>query len=551
MGRQFTVRTKLLQANIKRRCWSFAFLASAFFAAIPQPALALQDEWSSGSMLPATLKPNEAAALELLQKSTRAPNVSESSALLRQALGLVPEPSPVRGHLACSLTSRLQDEWAENKSSISPELSALADECYRLLPSQPAVQFLVGFIKIASGKEIKQGGRLMIASINAQPILAKQYDIPGIEWLFRRIQYAGDQETLNALKHSLVQAGFGKDNPSFFSSLAIEAMEAQMAQNKQGDAIELLPQIFDTEVGLRLLIDRRFEPIWPTIEQWAGNDLTLQRDARVNLTRANFNLHGSLENRRFLSDALWQAGQRREAIALLAEVINTPALWDEDRYFISFITVRYARMLAQLGRVAEGIEVATRVNRANPIEKYPYAANLMPNLASFLIAQGYSQQALDLIAREIPTEGGVEEPAAMGFYTALRYCALRRLGKKKEAEEQSALLDVRFSTNNAAIGIRNGCSVDRSSARTFWIARFTNQTGRSEHLLAFYRLRRRTTSIDSTFHLDPSEMMVNDPEVLASFAKFGRDLPASYLPAVNMWGGTKESENSLIRKPRR
>ncbi len=484
---------------------------------------------------PPQLEHNEVAAFALVDQSRRAPTNQEAIALLKRAVAMVPEPGTVRGDLVCTMAARMMAVWSENKGQfLPPETLAAGDECYRLLPDVPMAQMLSGAIKIDAG-QVRQGGRLILAAIKAQPRLALQADIPGTQRMLRQIAYSGDIETLDELKVALVQVGFGKDDPSFFGNLAIGVMAAQVANHDNDKATELLPQILDPDIGLRLLIDRRFEPIWPLIEQWAGSNLTRQRDAKLAAAQANFKLDADLKNRRVLADTLWSSGQRDAAMNLLKQAIDNVKLWDKDRFHITMLTVRYARMLNAQNRSAEAIEIARRVNAANPVSQFPYAANLMPNLAQMLIAQGQYQQALDLIDREYPPTSAVEDRAAFGYYSALRFCAYRRMGKTTEADRQSNLINQSFATNGGARSIRDGCMVEPATARQYLIANLMNEDTRDSTLLQFYRLRLNIDTFDVTSDMAPARELLQDKAVLAAVEGFGRDLPDSYLPALKMW----------------
>lgn len=478
------------------------------------------------------LQHHEVAAFNLMRQSQQAETLPEAEALLRKALGLVPEPGQIRGAIVCMLAARLYSE-GHTPDSRSRAFTA-ADECNRLLPGVPAVQLLAGATRIDTG-QAQQGGLMMVAAIRSDPQVVAGIDVSGMQRIFRQLTYANAKPVLGELRLLLVRSGYGKDDSRFFGDLAVEAIADSIRTHSHSDALALLPQVLDPEYGLRMLVDRRFAPIWPMIEQWAGSNLKRQRDTKLAAARAQFQVDGSLANRRVLADAVWNAGKQAEAQALLAEAVDDPKLWDKDRFHISMITARYAKMLLFSGRAEEALTVAAKVNEANPASEYPYAANLMPNLALLLLKAGRNQDALDLLEREHPPEGSLEDAAAFGYYAALRYCAYHRLGRAREAAAQSTLLATRFASNEAAVGIRTTCGADSRTMRNLWITGMSEDETRSRTLVAFYRGMLGIRTLDMTEDFVFGEMVPIDEPLRAAFADFARELPESYLPALRMW----------------
>ena len=481
------------------------------------------------------LKDNEIAAFALVEASARASGPDQAQAMLRRALALVPEPSPTRGAIACTYASWVYRQVDEDGSIDTPagqkRLLPAIEECYRLLPNSPPAQMLAGMAKVATGRT-HEGGLLILAAIKAMPLLTSDIDIDSMKWLMRRLSYARESALVAQLREALVEAGYGKEDSAFFGEMAIEAMASHVAVNENSEAVALLPQVLDPEQGLQLLLDKRFEPIWPIVEHWAGGDLIRQRDAKIAAARAAFRLDPTLSRRRLLADALWSGGQRTEAITLLGQAVNDPKLWDEDRFHIGLLTARYAKMLVLLGRVDEAMTAAKRVNDANPVAEYPMAANLMPNFARLLIQIGRSAEALAMIRQQMPEK--VEDEAAYGYYAALRYCAYRRLGKEPEAREQASILEGRYASNQPALRIRDSCSADVADVRRRWVARMLDPQSRAPTLVALVRARLGIKTI-GTDELDTSESGQIAASLQAAASAFSRELPASYFPALRMW----------------
>jgi tetratricopeptide (TPR) repeat protein len=504
------------------------------FMLVANSGTTLAPNEAQGSVTPRKPQPNEISAYRQIEESFHAATPEAGLQMHREALAMVPEPTQIRGQFTCMFAARLLEYDRARKERYSPELVTTADECYRLLPDSADAQQLAGIVKLESGQP-RVGGLLLIKSIKSNPkiILATPIDV--MQRIMRTIGYADENAILDELRLTLVNAGFARDNQAFYGELALEAISAHVASKQSNRAIALLPQILDSDSGLKLLIDRRFESIWPAVEEWAANTLERQRDVNLKAVKARYELDPSLENRRVYADGLLNSGKLAEASALLRAAIDDPKLWDDDRFHISMLVVRYAKILAVQNRAEEGIAIATRVNKANPVAQFPYAANLMPNLARFLINSNRYQEALDLITREYPLTRQVENDASFGFYVALRFCAFRGLGQTALAAEQSALLVAKYPTNKSALNISESCKTDAASARLAWTGFVLNPETRGRGLLLYYRIKYGSGMGITDDYATQMNLVREDPELLRLFEKYGRRLPESYLPAINYW----------------
>ncbi|OYW47723.1 MAG: hypothetical protein B7Z36_02180 [Novosphingobium sp. 12-63-9] len=475
----------------------------------------------------------DAAAYDLLAQAMRAKTYVEVKSLLERALALVPQPGPLRGKVACTLASRIYEE-STDVASLEQEAANAADQCYRLMPDDADAQFLAGVAKIEN-HQLHQGGLLLLSAIKKQPEVLDNVEIASMQGYFRMLHYAHENITETNLRMALIKAGYGKDDSDFFGEMAVNSIADYIAQQDAVSAIALLPQIVGPEYGLRMLIDRRFEPIWPAVEQWAGGNLNGQRDANLAAVLSQFRVDPSLPNRRVLADAFWGAGRHAEAKSLLAEAVEDSKLWDDDRFYISLMTARYAKMLIYDGQLEAAIATAIRVNTANPASKYQYAVNLMPNFASLLIATGHAKDALELLDRETPSERILEAPAALGFYVALRFCAYHSLGRESEAKAQAAMLAARYASNEPAAHIASTCSVTPETEQGMWTQDMMDDDTRAKTLVTFYRAKLGIKTINSIDDFGADFLGRDNPGLQATFRKLGRELPASFLPALRMW----------------
>ncbi len=488
--------------------------------------------------------PHEISAARLVEESLSATDYEAAKAMLLRAAAMVPEPSQIRGGIICLLASKLMENAQSKNGPLGLELMERSDECYRLLPDNAYAQAMAGLVKVETD-QARLGGRLLLAAIKSEPILLRSMPVASMKRTLRLIGYAGENDLIDELRLGLVTAGFAKDEPAEFSGMAYDAMLAHIQARKPELAVALLPQILDVDTGLALMADRRLQMIWPAIDEWSAGTFEKQRDASVAAAMALFRADPSIENRKRYGDSLASAGKMEEAIKLLQAAIDDPTTWDEERFDIVMLTVRYGYYLSSTGRAAQAFAVARKMSRAIPVADYSSASNLMPNLAQMLISDGRHQDALDLIELEYPKRDDLESDAAFGFYAALRFCAYTGLKRASEAKSQSALIDNVFSENAAARKIRDSCVTSLTKLRANWSSRMLDTDDRREAILEHQRAHFGIATVTGSIQKLQTErydFLRTDPEIQRQYNLFARDLPQSFIPALNKWSGAKASK---------
>jgi tetratricopeptide (TPR) repeat protein len=490
------------------------------------------------------LMPHEISAVRLVEESYSATDTDASLALLRRAAAMVPEPSLMRGRVVCVLGSKLMEEWSNSNKAPSQELIDRSDECYRLLPDNPLAKWMAGAVKVDTG-QARLGGRLILSAIKAEPMLVGTMEVAGIQRTLRVIGYSGENQLVDEIRLALVDAGFAKDDPSTFGAMAYDAIIAHLQARDTARATALLPQILDVSTGLNLMMDRRFELIWPAIEEWSGGTFERQRDASVAAAKSLFSVDSTIENRKNYGNVLANAGQMEQAITLLKEAVDDPSSWDESRFDIIMLSVRYGYFLSSVGRPDDAVMTVGKMSKAIPVADYPMASNLMPNLAQLMIYDGQYQEAIALIDREYPKPDEIENDAAFGFYAALRFCAFTGLNKVREANQHSTLIDTKYGTNNGAKAIRDGCRASQADLRANWSRRMLDPMLRGSAILEYQRARFgsvTTGGLTKKLQVPLYDFLRTDPEIERQYNLYARDLPLTFIPALNLWAPAKISK---------
>lgn len=442
---------------------------------------------------------------------------------LDRALTALPRPTRFRGLVQC------QRGWTLHALDRRAESDAAYEECYRLRPDDSSALWSMSSIALDRG-DLRRGVRLLLAAIRADPAPLADYHPGAMDSTLSRLRDAREYALRAELIAALAGSRYSSDDPGWASRKARDAIDDRLAAGDRPGAVALLPLILVPRIGLGLLVDRRYEAIWPDIERWAGGDLVAQRDAYVAAARAAFEVDPSLVLRGNYADALVAAGRGDEARSLLAEAVADPGLWDERRDDIVMTAIRLSAMIESEGDADAALAVLRRMKAATPAARYPAGANITPNEARLLIGAGRHAEALALLDAEL-LAADVDDQAVLDFYRALRLCALRGLGREAEATAIAAEL----GSSIAAQRLAGSCGAGTANDNAQWIQSVQAPDTRSSALVAWLEAERSTPAgafVDSEWTVAPR---ASDPVTRDLFERFGRRLPPSFDGALDGW----------------
>ena len=458
---------------------------------------------------------DEAAGAAAFARAMAVKELPRQLADLDSALDLLPRPTRYRGMVQC------YRGWVLSELSRRPQSDAAIEECYRLRPDDPWAMWEMASV-LLTRRDLNRGTRLLIAAINADPAPLASYSAFTMESTLRELDHAREDKLRAELLLALSGTEYGKDDPLWTSNHARRTIDGLLAKGDREGAVRMLPLILAPRIGLELLVDRRYEAIWPDIERWAGGDLRAQRDAYVTAAKAAFELDPSLDLRRNYADALAAAGRPEEARALLRAALEDRAQWDKDRHEIAMIAIRLATMLAGEGRTDEALAVLRAMKAAAPPAQFPFTRNVVAAEAQFLTDAGRHAEALALLDREAPQPDPAN--ASHAFIPAMRLCALRGLGHDEEARQVAAALQRDFAMNLPAQRFAASCGAGAEARRRLWLESLDAPESRSGALLAWLEAERAR---------DP--VLAGDPQTRATFERYGRRLPRSFDDALAGW----------------
>ena len=480
--------------------------------------------------------PTEQPALPLLGQAARTANPAARLALIDRALALLVQPTPLRGWVLCGRAATLRDLHRDD------EARDAVDQCRQLRPDDPRVLVFQAFSETERQRPV-EAAQLLLRAAELDPAAVNDVDPSSMGTVFRLLRYQHQDALADRLIVRLATAGYARQDPETFAGFALVAVRSRVAAGDLAGARALLPGILSPAVGLRLLIDRRLQPIWPDVERWAGMDLSVQRHALREGARGAFELTPTPAHRVAYAVALASTGHRREGIDLLD---RWPVRGDDDPWFRNSAAVKLGRWLTAEGRPNDGI---ARMQAAldGPWSRDPSSANVVPNLAIQLLVAGRAREAVVLLDQRTAHEDGVESPAALGYFVALRACALAGVGRHDEA---AALLDrVRtvYAGVRQAVDIATGCVGTPDQAAALWIARAEDPETRGDALVALEGARyardhgRRVTTLEEV----AMRRLLDRGDVQAAYDRFARPVPDGYRPALDDFDGVPETTPAI------
>lgn len=446
------------------------------------------------------------------------------------AMALLPQPTRFRGAVQCVRGPMLlsADAVANRREGL-----AAIDECYRLNPDAPLAQRTKADALFFTG-DFPGGAALLGSAIRREPRLARGLKDERLDAMFRRLGYARAFAERRALVSALAGTDVARNDAARYSGWVRESVLERVGKGDLTEAARLLPYVVDPADGLLMLVDRRYEGLWPRIDDWAGGDLAAQREALVRSARASYDIEPTLGRARGVAGVLARTGHVGEGAALLGRAITAFGA-PRDDYDYSLGVVRLARLTADAGeRDPDRIMAPMRAALAGGVSG-PMLVNVVPNLALVQVALGRPEEALATLARHPIAPDKVETRAAFGYFVAIRACALAKLGRTAEARAALAEVERGYAANPASIDLATGCVGTDAQMLAQWLRRVDDPETRGGALLAMTRARAGVRDDPLSLSHARLHALSGRAEVAERLARYARALPAGYAPALNGW----------------
>lgn len=358
-----------------------------------------------------------------------------------------------------------------------------------------------------------------------------------IDWQLMRVfmtnQPKGETQRNQDRTVALARLGYGGETERGHY-LVNDAVQILVNRPDFKSAAELLPYLKEPAPIEDMLIQKRYSPLWPQIEQLAGPHLqNIRTDAVAAAKRAYDSApddHGALAN---LANTLRHAGRLDEAAELRSKLPSTSAELgsaDEDMGW-AFNNIAYA--LHESGRASDADKLFALLNDA-PMQNGGWRVSMKINRLEWLVTDGRFDAALPLLDPTAAAANTDGSPYARQLVRRLRYCVLSRLGRAADADK--ALPDMLAHASDAPGPTIDGllCAGNFDAAEQVALKALSNTDVD----------KRKSFEGDFVRQLQAEPLTGNDPSVWQgrwaefrkrpaianAFDRLGRDMPQEFLP---------------------
>lgn len=394
---------------------------SPAFAAKPQPASTSQPAQEEGSNPLLQLH----GQVVTLIKADRA---DEALTLLDEALVAYPMPGLARGMVQL-LRGGILAEFGR-----LPEAAQALDQA-AAMTSQPVAYLLLAHVQIFENRAV-EASQNIINAVHRDPKALQDFKWENVAELLRDLKDQGHTEARFDLMLAIVWANYdGGEPPGSLDFLKMDAARGLLERGRLEEALPLVDTVIDYHSMLRMLVDRRFEPFWPRLEEKAGPNLARQlasiltalKDARRQTPDDPRLLFYNMNTLRLL-------GRYDEAIALGEPLSRDMAAVAEKGIDAFWVVNEQAYILATTGRSEEADQLMEKL-LALGVDTHPDLVSMAINRSDILLLQGRYEDALR--AADWATENGDRFMSDYGRMWTWRHrtCALAALERQTEADE--------------------------------------------------------------------------------------------------------------------
>lgn len=314
--------------------------------------------------------------------------------------------------------------------------------------------------------------------------------------------------------------------------LASEAAGILLKRGDVAGAVDLLKDIDEPTLVEDMLIDRRYAPLWPRLEEIAGPHLQKVRARLVaDAQRAHDLAPDDHEKLADLANALRHSGRLDDAVALRSYIPSTGAEMAKADEQMGWLVNNVSYALRASGRGDEADRLFELLNNASmPAETWRVSMKI--NRLEFLVSDGKFDRALPLIE---PTAKAQGSPYADQLVRRLRYCTLSGLGRKDDAAKYLKDLlayakDAPGPTIDALL-----CAGNVDEAERLALATLRKNDDFDDDFVRQMQQHPLSSDDASVWQGRWAELRKR-PSMAKEFERLGRDMPAAFLPDAKVTG---------------
>lgn len=404
---------------------------------------------------------------------------------------------------------------------------ALIDKAEQLAPSSadPSRVLFMGAMLTDRPELAAEALDRMIARA---PDMVRELD-PDIIGFFLTHEPKGQEIRNDDRRIALARIGYGGDDETghYYAANGVDILVKRGDFSGAGDLLQSVNEPVPFE---NMLIQKRYAPLWPRLEELAGPHLARVRES--SLRRSELEYSNAPENHRKLqvyANALRHSGRLDDAIALRSKLPSSPeamASADED---MGWAINNVALALHEAGRGDEADQLFALLNDATMPQEH-WRVSMKINRLELLVQDGKFDKALPLIEPTAKTEGS---PYADQLVRRLRYCTLSSLGKKDEAAKY--LPDMLKHAADAPAPTIDGlvCAGELEKAERVALDALQNPDENKRHAFEedFVRHLQKNllTSDDPSVWQGQWQQLRSRPAMQQAFDRLGRDMPPELL----------------------
>jgi hypothetical protein len=346
-----------------------------------------------------------------------------------------------------------------------------------------------------------------------------------------------DQETRNEDRRiALARIGYGGDT-EVGHWRAADAVDILVKRSDFRGAAELLQYVNEPEAYEKMLIQKRYAPLWPRLEELAGPHLVKVRESSLRSIKLEYdqapNDHQKLQ---LYINALRHAGRLDEAVVLRSALPATAAAMASADEPMGWAINNVALALHESGRADDADRLFAMLNDAPMAEEY-WRVSMKINRLELLVRDGKFDKALPLLEPTARTKGS---PYADQLVRRLRYCILSSIGQKEQAAKY--LPDMLQHAVDAPAPTIDGllCAGDLDQAEkvAFDALKGEKKEAFEEDFVAQLQMQPLTSDDPSVWQRRWQELR-SRPAIKREFDRLGRDMPAEYLPPAGSTASAK------------
>lgn len=344
--------------------------------------------------------------------------------------------------------------------------------------------------------------------------------------LLRALRRAGRQADAVAVELILARSGYGGADREIRDSLTATAVRAAIDQGDMETARALASQMVDRDALQEMLTLAPYRPIWPMLEAQVGPGMATSNALSLEAAQAEADRLGVAEQSDAAADAqarlmhaLWNSGQRAQALEVGAQAFASPAALAAATERGGWLVNGHAQLLAADGRTDEAIRRFDSLTDLG-ISERPWLISMRINRAMLLSAHGRHDQLLSGIEALSVDARTYGNGYAQQLVREQQLCSLAGAGRMAEASARrpellKAQADAAYATARALL-----CLGDQQAASQIMLKALQD---RRTAEAAVANLQPLTRADDPKSRL--LRPVLTTPEVAAAYAKVGRDLP--------------------------